>query len=94
MHTWENVLLSQVQEVIDEASKTEIGKKAGQFGEELTKSAKVAAESISEKSQAIGKTETFKTISKTAEAVREELDNHGIQGFFLFNLSKITKHNF
>ncbi|KAL7299740.1 hypothetical protein TKK_0007490 [Trichogramma kaykai] len=70
----------KVQEVIQEAGKSEIGKKAGQIGEELSKTAKGAAESISETGQAIGKTGAFQTISKTAKVVQEELDQHGIQG--------------
>ncbi|XP_011505293.1 PREDICTED: mitochondrial import inner membrane translocase subunit TIM44 [Ceratosolen solmsi marchali] len=73
-------LKEKVKEVFDEASKTEIGKRAGQLGEEISKSAKEAAESISEKSQAISRTGAFRTISQTAEAVREELDQHGIRG--------------
>lgn len=61
-------------------SKTELGKKAGQIGEEISKTAKGAAESISETGQALGKTGAFQKISKTAEAVQKELDQHGIQG--------------
>ncbi|XP_058797531.1 mitochondrial import inner membrane translocase subunit TIM44 [Phymastichus coffea] len=73
-------LREKVQEVVEEASKTEIGKKAGQLGETISKSAKEAADTISEKGQALGKTGAFQTISQTAEAVRQELDHHGIQG--------------
>ncbi|KOX72479.1 Mitochondrial import inner membrane translocase subunit TIM44, partial [Melipona quadrifasciata] len=73
-------LKEKVQEVLEEAGKTELGKKAGQLGEEITKSAKGAAETISEKSQALGKTSAFQTISQTAEAVREELDHQGMHG--------------
>ncbi|XP_020294487.1 mitochondrial import inner membrane translocase subunit TIM44 [Pseudomyrmex gracilis] len=75
-----DTIKEKVQEVIEEASKTELGKRAGQLGEEITKSAKGAAETISEKSQALGKTGAFQTISHTAEAVRNELDQHGILG--------------
>ncbi|XP_015587374.1 mitochondrial import inner membrane translocase subunit TIM44 isoform X2 [Cephus cinctus] len=73
-------LKEKVHEVIEEASKSELGKKAGQITEEISKSAKDAAETITEKSQALGKTGAFQTISQTAEAVRKELDQHGIQG--------------
>ncbi|XP_076290971.1 mitochondrial import inner membrane translocase subunit TIM44 isoform X2 [Lasioglossum baleicum] len=73
-------LKGKVQEVLEEASKTELGKKAGQLGEEISKSAKGAAETITEKSQALGKTSAFQTISQTAEAVREELDHQGMHG--------------
>lgn len=69
-----------MNEVLEEASKSELGKKAGQIGEEITKSAKGAAESISETRQALGKTGAFQTISQTAEVVREELNQSGIEG--------------
>ncbi|XP_050454402.1 mitochondrial import inner membrane translocase subunit TIM44 [Cataglyphis hispanica] len=83
----------KVQEVIEEASKTELGKRAGQLGEEITKSAKGAAETISEKSQALGKTGAFQTISHTAEAVRNELDQHGILGKVYMPPKKLRKRN-
>lgn len=73
-------LKDRVSEVVEEVSKSEIGKKAGQLGEELSKTAKGAAETISEKSQALGKTSAFQSMSQTAEAVREELDHHGMHG--------------
>ncbi|KAK2586837.1 hypothetical protein KPH14_009776 [Odynerus spinipes] len=81
----------KVQEVIEEASKSELGKKAGLLGEEITKSAKGAAETISEKSQALGKTGAFQAISQTAEVVRKELDHQGIQGRVYVPLTKLRK---
>ncbi|XP_015437368.1 PREDICTED: mitochondrial import inner membrane translocase subunit TIM44 [Dufourea novaeangliae] len=84
-------LKGKVQEVLEEASKTELGKKAGQLGEEISKSAKGAAESISEKSQALGKTSAFQTISQTAEAVREELDHQGMHGTVYVPPKKLRK---
>ncbi|XP_011255310.1 mitochondrial import inner membrane translocase subunit TIM44 isoform X1 [Camponotus floridanus] len=86
-----DTLKEKVQEVIEEASKTELGKRAGQLGEEITKSAKGAAETISEKSQALGKTGAFQTISHTAEAVRNELDQHGILGKVYVPPKKLRK---
>ncbi|EZA62352.1 hypothetical protein DMN91_011035 [Ooceraea biroi] len=83
----------KMQEVIEEASKTELGKRAGQLGEEITKSAKGAAETISEKGHALGKTGAFQTISHTAEAVRNELDQHGILGKVYVPLKKLRKRN-
>lgn len=44
----------------------------------MGKSAREAAESISEKSQKIGKSSAFQTLSQTAEAVRKELDESAI----------------
>ncbi|XP_070157145.1 mitochondrial import inner membrane translocase subunit TIM44 [Polyergus mexicanus] len=88
-----DTLKEKVQEVIEEASKTELGKRAGQLGEEITKSAKDAAETISEKSQAFGKTGAFQTISHTAEAVRNELDQHGILGKVYVPPKELRKRN-
>ncbi|XP_033342394.1 mitochondrial import inner membrane translocase subunit TIM44 isoform X2 [Megalopta genalis] len=84
-------LKEKVQEVLEEASKTELGKKAGQLGEEISKSAKGAAETITEKSQALGKTSAFQTISQTAEAVREELDHQGMRGRVYVPPKKLRK---
>ncbi|XP_066603898.1 mitochondrial import inner membrane translocase subunit TIM44 [Prorops nasuta] len=88
-----DTLKEKVHEVIEEASKSDLGKKAGKISEEISKSAKGAAETISEKSQALGKTGAFQTISQTAEAVREELDQHGIQGRVYEPLKKLRKRN-
>ncbi|XP_024867704.1 mitochondrial import inner membrane translocase subunit TIM44 [Temnothorax curvispinosus] len=88
-----DTIKGKVQEVIEEASKSELGKRAGQLGEEITKSAKGAAETITEKSQALGKTGAFQTISHTAEAVRNELDQHGILGKVYVAPKKLRKRN-
>ncbi|XP_031849247.1 mitochondrial import inner membrane translocase subunit TIM44 isoform X2 [Nomia melanderi] len=70
----------KTQEVIEEASKSELGKKA-----------KGAAETITEKGQALGKTSAFQTISQTAEAVREELDHQGMHGRVYVPPKKLRK---
>ncbi|XP_067011956.1 mitochondrial import inner membrane translocase subunit TIM44 isoform X2 [Anabrus simplex] len=69
----------KVQEALEEASKSDIAKKAGQITEEIGKSARGAAETISEKGQKLGKSGTFQTLSKTAEAVKKELDTSGME---------------
>lgn len=86
-------LKGKVQEVIEEASKTEIGKKAGQLGEEISKSAKGAAETLSETSYAIGKSDAFKKFTETAEVVREELGQTGIHGRVYVPPKKLRKRN-
>lgn len=68
----------KVQEALEEASKSDIAKKAGQLTEELGKSARGAAETISEKSQKLGKTGAFQTVSETAKIVKKELDEGGM----------------
>lgn len=69
-----------LSEVIEEAGKTELAKKAGQITEEIGKTARGAAETISEKGQKLGAAETFKTISSATAAVREELESKSIEG--------------
>lgn len=68
----------KLQETIEEAQKTEIGKRAGQITEELTKQAKQAAESVSETGQQIGKNVAFKTITEGVKAVKQEIDSNTI----------------
>lgn len=70
----------RVTSALDEASKTDLGKKAGQFGEELSKSAKGVGETISETSRKIGQTNTFQSISEASKIVRNEIDTQSIQG--------------
>lgn len=68
----------KVQEALEEASKSDIAKKAGQLTEELGKSAREAAETLSEQSQKLGKTGAFQTVSQTAKIVKKELDQGGM----------------
>ncbi|XP_069699311.1 mitochondrial import inner membrane translocase subunit TIM44 [Periplaneta americana] len=68
----------KVQEALEEASKSDIAKKAGQLTEELGKSARGAAETLSEHSQKLGRTGAFQTVSETAKIVKKELDQGGI----------------
>lgn len=51
---------------------------SGQIREELGKTAKGAAESISESGQKLGKTGAFQTFSQTAAAVKQELNTTGM----------------
>lgn len=64
----------KVAETLEEASKSDIAKKAGQLTEELGKSARGAAERLSETGQMLGKSGAFQTISETAKVVKKELD--------------------
>lgn len=68
----------RVQDVIEEASKTDIAKKAGKITEDLSKS---VSSSISETSQQIGKSGAFQSISQATSAVKQEIqESHGIHG--------------
>lgn len=70
----------RVSSAIDEAAKSDIGKKAGQLGEELSRSAKGVGETISEKGKIIGQSNTFQSISEASKIVRKEIDTQSIQG--------------
>jgi len=71
-----STIKGRVQEVIDEAGKTDIAKKAGKLTEELSKT----THSLGEKAQEIGKTGAFQSISKATEAVKKEIDTTSMQG--------------
>ncbi|XP_073816698.1 mitochondrial import inner membrane translocase subunit TIM44 [Musca autumnalis] len=68
----------KVSDVLDEAVKTEIGQKASKIGEELSKQAKTAKETISEKGEKIGQTTAFQAISDTTKMIKQEMDAQGI----------------
>lgn len=69
----------KVSEVLDDAAKTDIVRKAGKIGEEIGKTAKGVGETIAEKGQEIGKSSAFKGISEATKAVRHEIDSQGMQ---------------
>nr|CAD7594777.1 unnamed protein product [Timema genevievae] len=81
----------KVQEAIEEASKSDIAKKAGQITEEIGKSARGAAETISEKGQQFGKSGAYKTMSQTAQAVKKELDESGMHALVYRAPAKLRK---
>ncbi|XP_047521264.1 mitochondrial import inner membrane translocase subunit TIM44 [Pieris napi] len=70
----------KVEHVLEEASKTDIAKKAGRITEDLSKSAKGAAESIADRSQKLGQSTAFKTISQATAVVRNEMSPRGLEG--------------
>lgn len=63
----------KVQDVLDEAGKSDIAKKAGKFTEDLSKSAKGVTDTISEKRDVIGQSTAFKVI-------KNEISSDSIQG--------------
>lgn len=68
-----DVLKEKLGSVMDEVSKTDIAKKASKITEDLSKSAKEAAGTISEKTAELGKSQAFQSISHATAAVREEI---------------------
>lgn len=63
----------------------------GKISEEIGKTARDAAESISVKGQKLGSTETFKTISEATAAVKEELEESSPQGRVYIAPTKLRK---
>ncbi|XP_068628833.1 mitochondrial import inner membrane translocase subunit TIM44 [Battus philenor] len=70
----------KVEHVLEEASKTEFAKRAGKITEDISKSAKDAAESIADRGQKLGQTSAFKTISQATEVVKNEMAPRGLEG--------------
>lgn len=70
----------KMEHVLEEASKSDIAKKAGKITEDLSKSARGAAESIADRSQKLGQTSAFRTISQATEVVKNEITPRGLDG--------------
>lgn len=76
-----STIKGKMQEVIDEAGKTDIIKKAGKITEEIGKT----THTISEKAQEIGKSGAFQSISQATKAVKQEIDTTSMQGNYILN---------
>jgi len=68
----------KMSDVIEEAKKTEISKKASRITEGISKTAKGVSDTISEQGVKIGQTPAFKAISDTTSMLKEEIDTHNI----------------
>lgn len=86
-----DAIKDRVSNVLDDAAKSDIGKKAGQFGEEISRSAKGVSDSISETGRKIGQTNAFQSISEASERVRQEIDTQSIQGRVYRSPTKLRK---
>ncbi|XP_076305093.1 mitochondrial import inner membrane translocase subunit TIM44-like [Tachypleus tridentatus] len=69
LESWKDKL----KEGIEEAQKSELGKKGLEITEEITKSARSAAESLSKHREQLSKSEKLKTVSEGVKAVRQEI---------------------
>lgn len=67
----------KVQDVLEEAGKSDLAKKAGKFTEDLSKN---VSSTISERAQEIGKTAAFQSISQATKAVQKEIDTTSMHG--------------
>ncbi|CAG2162014.1 unnamed protein product [Oppiella nova] len=63
----------KISKGLEEAQKTEIGKKGLEMTDELSKQAKSAAEALAKGTEQISQSDAFKTVSQTVQAVREEI---------------------
>ncbi|KAK9870151.1 hypothetical protein WA026_006241 [Henosepilachna vigintioctopunctata] len=82
-----DTLKTKVKGVLDEATKTELAKKAGKISQEIGRT----TSTISEKAQEIGKTEAFKSISEATKAVKQEIDTTEMQGKVYVSPLKLRK---
>lgn len=81
----------KVKDALDEASKSEIGRKASQITEELSKSAKGVSDSIAEKSQQLGSSGAFQSISAASKMVKNEIGTQGMHGRVYQSPEKLRK---
>ncbi|XP_014665323.1 PREDICTED: mitochondrial import inner membrane translocase subunit TIM44-like [Priapulus caudatus] len=70
-----DVLKGKLSETLEEAKKSDIAKKGAEFTEDLAKTAKGAAETITKQTAEIGNTRVFKTVSSGVQAVSEEIQD-------------------
>lgn len=84
-------LKGKVSTAIDEATKSDLGKKAGHWGEEFSKSAKGVGDTISETGKKIGQTNAFQSISEASDIVRKEIDTQSINAKVYKSPAKLRK---
>ncbi|XP_014088209.1 mitochondrial import inner membrane translocase subunit TIM44 [Bactrocera oleae] len=81
----------KVSDVLDEASKSDIAKKATKLSEGISKTAKGVTETITEKSEKIGQTSAFQAISTTTEMIRQEIGSQSINSRVYRSPHKLRK---
>lgn len=81
-------LKEKIKEGIEEAQKSEIGKKSREFTEEIAKSAKSAAETLAKQSDQLGKSGAFQAVSSSIKAVKTEIDEAAAVGARVYRAPK------
>lgn len=81
----------KVSDVFDEASKTDIAKKASKITEEVSKAARGVTDTISEQGEKIGQTTTFQAISDTTKMIKQEIDSQSINSRVYSSPIKLRK---
>lgn len=69
-----------LKEGIEEAQKSEIGKKGKELSEELAKSAKSAAEALAKQSEQIGKSTPVRAVAEGVKVVKEQIEETSFSG--------------
>ncbi|RWS25390.1 mitochondrial import inner membrane translocase: subunit TIM44-like protein [Leptotrombidium deliense] len=75
-----DMIKEKLNKTIEEAQKSELGKKGFEITEELAKQAKSAAEAIAKQSESLGQHTAFKAVSHGVKAIKEEVDDATIYG--------------
>ncbi|XP_054737521.1 mitochondrial import inner membrane translocase subunit TIM44 [Anastrepha obliqua] len=81
----------KVSDVFDEASKSDIAKRASKISEEISKTAKGVTDTITEKGEKIGQTSAFQAISTTTEMIKQEIGSQGINSRVYRSPQKLRK---
>lgn len=74
------IIKGKIKESLEEAQKSEIGRRSKEITEELAKSAKTAAESLAKQGEQIGKSSTIKAVSESVKAVKQQIDETAFTG--------------
>ncbi|GIY89283.1 mitochondrial import inner membrane translocase subunit TIM44 [Caerostris darwini] len=73
-------LKGKIKEGLEEAQKSEIGKKGKEITDELTKSAKIAAEAIAKQSEELGKKAPLRAVAEGVKTVKEHIEEAQMHG--------------
>ncbi|GBM64398.1 Mitochondrial import inner membrane translocase subunit TIM44 [Araneus ventricosus] len=70
----------KIKEGLEEAQKSEIGKRSREITEELTKSAKIAAEAIAKQGEELGKKAPIRAVAEGVKTVKEQIEEAQMPG--------------
>ncbi|GFR05613.1 mitochondrial import inner membrane translocase subunit TIM44 [Trichonephila clavata] len=73
-------LKGKIKEGLEEAQKSEIGKRSMEITEELAKSAKIAAEAIAKQGEELGKKAPIRAVAEGVKTVKEQIEEAQMTG--------------
>ncbi|GFY42600.1 mitochondrial import inner membrane translocase subunit TIM44, partial [Trichonephila inaurata madagascariensis] len=73
-------LKGKIKEGLEEAQKSEIGKRSMEITEELAKSAKIAAEAIAKQGEELGKRAPMRAVAEGVKTVKEQIEEAQMTG--------------